>query len=93
MPMMTISNCSRTLVFDPKFSECLQKPPIKTPPPNFYVAVTFARLPRKPLPQSGTSYLPTLLLKTTGDKIFFEAITNQARTTLRMQRLLKGEAV
>jgi hypothetical protein len=26
MPMMTISICSRTLVFKPKFSEHLQKP-------------------------------------------------------------------
>jgi hypothetical protein len=75
-PMTTISISSRTLVFDPKFSEHLQNPPIKTPPPSSYVAVNLARLPRKPLPQSGTSYLPALLLKTTGDKIFFEAITN-----------------
>jgi hypothetical protein len=93
MQMMTISIFSRTLVFDPRFSERLQKRPIKTPPPSSYLAVNLARLPRNPLPRSGTSYLPTLLLKTTGDEIFFEAITNQARTTLRMQRLLKGEAV
>jgi hypothetical protein len=75
MPKMTISICSRTLVFDPWFSEHLQNPPIKTPPPSSYVAVTLARLLRKPLPRSGTSYLTTSLLKTTGDKIFFEAIT------------------
>jgi hypothetical protein len=75
MPLMTISIFSRTLVFNPKFAEHLQRPPIETPPPSSYVAVNLARLPRKLLPQSGTSYLPTLLLKTNGDKIFFEAIT------------------
>jgi hypothetical protein len=80
-------------MFDPSFFELLQNSPIKTPPPRIKVAVTFARLPRKPLPQSGTIYLPTWLLKTTGNKIFFEAITTQASTTIRMQRLLKGEAV
>jgi hypothetical protein len=93
MPMVTISICSRTLMFDPRFSELLRKPPVKTMPPSFYVAVIFARLPRKPLPQSGTSYLPNMLLKTTRDKMFFEVVTAEARTTLRMQRLIKGEAV
>jgi hypothetical protein len=43
VPMMTISIFSRTQVLDPKISELLRKPPIKTPPPTSYVAVNLAR--------------------------------------------------
>jgi hypothetical protein len=61
--MMAISIFSRTLVFEPMFSEHPQKPPIKTAPHSDYVAVTAARLPRKPLPQSGTNHSPSKLIK------------------------------
>jgi hypothetical protein len=63
MPMMAISICSRTLVLDHEFSLLQKLPPKKTLPPGFYVAVIFARLPRKPLPQSGTNHLHFWLTK------------------------------
>jgi hypothetical protein len=63
-----ISICSRRRKYDPKYFLQLQRPPIKPLPPSFNVAVTLARIRRKPLPQSGTNHLHACPIKITNNK-------------------------